>query len=149
MENLFEVGEVVGLECLPEDARVVQADGKYLYVKWPWGSIDPDSNYKWDGLRAFPVDPQSFEWTNTPWRLEPAPNELSPGDVCMIGIPYSRVLVRGVRRFDPPRDCGSLPRPSSALSVVPLGEFQDDEEAGYLVYLDGAEPVNVLPVLRK
>ena len=47
-----------------------------------------------------------------------------------------------VVKYEPPADFGFLPRPEYALGVVAT-EDADDEEAGYMVYLDGNEPVEL------
>jgi hypothetical protein len=93
---------------------------------------------------ALPRDEASYEWTNTPWRTEPAPWNLETGLECTVGIPPTRVMVREVQRYDPPRNLGWLPRPTKGLSVVEAA-LQDDEDAGYVLYLDGAEPVRLSP----
>jgi hypothetical protein len=137
------VGDELLLECLPADARVVTVTDRYAFVEWPWREIDPASARKWNGLVAFPRDPDSLEWANTPWRLEPNPEELESGSTCRVGIPSTVVLVRSIRLFDPPRDLGWLPRPTTGLDVVIAGADQFDEDSGFLIYLDGAEPLSI------
>jgi hypothetical protein len=44
----------------------------------------------------------------------------------------------------PLRDVGWLPRPTRGLGVVPAGESENNLEAGYLIYIDGAEPISVI-----
>lgn len=139
----IQAGQCLILDCAPADAVVAKIASGYIYLHWPWRRIDPNSKVSWNGQVSFPVDANHFEWTNAPWRLEPDPEDLSAGDVCLVGIPGLEVVVRTVRQFDPPRDVGWLPRPTVGLSVVPVGDFQDDEEAGFLVYLDGPEPISV------
>jgi hypothetical protein len=74
--------------------------------------------------------------------VEPDAGGLEAGDACRVGIPPTRVIVREVRSYAPAKDVGWLPRPASGLSVVPI-DGEGDQEAGYLVCLDGAEPVSV------
>src|SRR4051794_32558850 len=89
-----------------------------LYFCWKGrcGATSIVHSSAWSGTVAFPVDLESFEWTNTPWRLEPDADSLPQGDSCMVGIPSSPVLVRAVRRFERPWDLGWLPRPTVGLS---------------------------------
>jgi hypothetical protein len=98
---------------------------------------------------ALPCDELSAEWSNTPWRVEPDPSDLKVGSRCMVGIPPTRVVVREVQEYDPPRSLGWLPKPTIGLSVAEVGDDQDDEDVGYLIYLDGAEPVQVRRALAK
>jgi hypothetical protein len=144
-EGDFRAGEPVMLACEPADAHVARVSGGYAFIEWPWREADPGSRFRWNGQVALPRDAGSREWANTPWRVEPGAGELEAGDACRVGIPPTRVIVRAVRGYVPARDVGWLPRPTLGLSVVPAGD-EDDEEAGYLVYLDGAEPVCVTRV---
>ncbi|SDN75150.1 hypothetical protein [Actinacidiphila guanduensis] len=137
----FQVGEPLTLACEPADARVATVWGRYIFIEWPWRQIDPESRVRWNGQVALPREADSGEWANTPWRVEPAADELAVGDSCRVGIPRTRVVVRAVRIYRPAKDVGWLPRPTVALSVVPFGDCDGDEEAGYLVHVDGAEPI--------
>jgi hypothetical protein len=139
----FKVGEQIVISCEPVDTEVLKKLGDHYCVKWPWGAVDQQSRFRWDGSMAFPVDDESFEWQNTPWRLEPDPSELVVGASCMVGIPPTRVVVQDVENFDPPRDLGWLPRPTLGLAVVSAGQYQDHPDAGYMLYLDGPEPIEV------
>lgn len=139
--NEFQPGEVVSISCEPADAQVVKVTDHYVSLKWPWRELDSSSQMRWNGLLALPRHETNPEWANTPWRVEPDPSELAVGDICMVGIPATRVLVREVQEFDPPRALGWLPKPTLGLSVVEVGDHQDDESAGYLIYVDGAEPI--------
>jgi hypothetical protein len=141
-DNDFRAGESLILVCEPADARVASVSGGYVYLEWPWREADPRSGFRWNGQVALPWDGDSREWANTPWRVEPDTGELERGDTCWVGIPPTRVIVRAVCNYAPAKDVGSLPRPTLGLSVVSVGD-EDDGEAGYLVYLDGAEPVSV------
>jgi hypothetical protein len=138
----FRAGELLTLACEPADACIASVSSGYVYIEWPWREVDPGSRFRWNGQVALPWDAGSREWVNTPWRTEPDVGELETGDTCWVGIPPTRVVVRAVLRYSPARDLGWLPRPTLGLSVVAAGD-KDDDEAGYLVYLDGAEPVSV------
>ncbi|MFD4874670.1 hypothetical protein ACFWOB_15105 [Streptomyces sp. NPDC058420] len=140
-ERGFQVGDHLSLECAPSDAEVSKIAGRYAFIAWPWREVDSRSQHRWNGQVAFPRSSDSFEWLNTPWRIEPDVGMLEEGDVCMVGIPPTRVIVRAVRSYDPAKDLGWLPRPSVGLSVVPVGDFEDDDEAGYMIYPNGAEPI--------
>jgi hypothetical protein len=131
------------LACEPAEARVARVSRWYVFIEWPWRKADPGSRFRWNGHVALPQDAESSEWAKTPWRAEPATHELEVGDACRIGIPSTRVTVRAVHNYVPGRDLGWLPRPTPGLSVVPIGD-EGAEEAGYLVYLDGAEPISVV-----
>jgi hypothetical protein len=138
----FRAGESLILACEPADARVARVSGGYVFLEWPWRETDPGSGFRWNGQVALPWDADSREWVNTPWRVEPDAGELEAGATCWVGIPPTRGIVRALYKYAPARDVGWLPRPTLGLGVVPVGH-EDDEEAGYLVYLDGAEPVSV------
>ncbi|GIF62325.1 hypothetical protein Ais01nite_03600 [Asanoa ishikariensis] len=43
---------------------------------------------------------------------------------------------------EPPADCGFLPRPELVIEVVPV-DLLGDEEAGYVLYLNGNEPIDI------
>jgi hypothetical protein len=111
-------------------------------VAWPWLQIDPSSRFRWDGTTAFPRDPESPDWRNIPWRIEPDGWELESGDNCMVGIPQIDVRIMWIKYFDPPGDFGWLPRPIWGLAVCPLQDW-GDENAGYVMYLDTGEPVQI------
>lgn len=140
----FKVGEQLVISCDPVDAVVVRRLGDHYCIKWPWGEVDPQSAFQWDESKAFPIESDSFEWENTPWRIEPDTSGLMVGDSCMIGIPPTRVIVQNVETYSPPRDVGWLPRPSVGLAVVKAGRFQEHPEAGYMIYLDGPDPLEVI-----
>lgn len=140
----FEVGDQLIISCRPVDAEVIRRLGDHYCIKWPWGEVDPQSGFQQDESKAFPVESDSFEWENTPWRVEPDFSELRVGDSCVVGIPPTRVIVQSVETFNPPRDIGWLPRPSVGLAVVNVGRFQNHPEAGYMIYLDGPDPLKVI-----
>ena len=138
----FRVGETLIISCDWADAQVTKVDGFYVCLEWPRGTVDPQSRYRWNGQCMFPRDPRHYDWSNTPWHLEPDSDQLETGDTCQVGIPPTRVLVREVYDFDPPEDLGSLPRPTRGLAVVAVNE-QDNEDAGFILYLDGRDPISV------
>ncbi|MFY1697925.1 hypothetical protein [Solwaraspora sp. WMMA2101] len=138
----YTVGELLLISAEAFDARVAGTTLRRVLIDWPWREIDPDSANSWDGTVAFPRDPDSYDWCNTPWRLEPDPSDLEAGDSCFIGIPPTKVIVIGIEKFEPPADFGFLPRPEYVLEVVPV-DMLDDEEAGFVLYLNGEEPIEL------
>jgi hypothetical protein len=140
----FGVGDVIRIFCRPEGARVARVTERYTFIDWPWTTPDHDSNMVWDGTVALPRDSESVEWQNTPWRIDPEPGEVSMGTSCFIGIPATDVRVVSVEHYIPPKETGRLPRPRLGLSVVPVvSAEQMDEDAGFLIYLDAGEPIEV------
>jgi hypothetical protein len=136
-----QAGDELIISCEPADAVITKVTNHYVFIQWPWRARDQSSRAKWDGTLALPRIEASHEWANTPWRVDPSPEELEVGMSCMVGIPRTTVLVRRVYEYDPPRSLGWLPKPTAGVGVVEVGSRQEDEEAGYLVYLDGAEPI--------
>lgn len=137
----FQSGDELVISCEPADAVVARISDFYVFIEWPWRERDESSRMRWDGTLALPRNESSLEWANTPWRVEPSPEELNAGDTCMVGIPPTRIIVRRVYEYDPPRSLGWVPKPTAGLGVVESAML-DNEEAGYLVYLDGAEPIS-------
>jgi hypothetical protein len=138
-----EVGDEVIVSCESASARVKAVSSRYIILEWPWRAIDNSSRYRWDGTYAFPCDEVHPEWV--PFRLEPAPSELNPGDQCMISIPPMRLYVGHYEKYDPPRNLGWAPAPTAGIYVVPL-EDRDKEDAGCMLYLGGADPIRIEPV---
>lgn len=138
----YTVGDLLEISAEAFDARVGGTTRQRVLIDWPWWEADPDSANSWDGTVGFPRDPDAYDWGNTPWRLEPDPSELETGDACFVGIPPTEVRVTGIERYDPPADFGFLPRPEYVLEVVPT-DLVDDDEAGYVIYLNGAEPIKL------
>ncbi len=138
----FAVGDLLRLSAAAFDSHVVAVSRFRLSVAWPWYEVDEHARNRWDGTIGFPRDSDHHSWANTPWRLEPAPEELREGSQCFVGIVPVEVRVMGVGRYDPPADFGLLPRPEYALDVCPV-DLLDDEEAGYVLYLDGVEPIEI------
>lgn len=138
----FSVGEVLRISCAPARAQVARLTETYLMLAWPWGEADPASTgVRWDGTLAFPRDPNHPEWHNTPWRIKAEDvRGLGVADVCVIGIPATRVRVRGVRSHQPPADLGRLPRPELTLTVVLVGD-ERLPDAGFGLRLPSAEPL--------
>ena len=138
----FTVGDLLRISCEALDTKVTSTTPTRVLVRWPWREIDPSSASRWDGTIGFPRDPDHYDWCNTPWRIEPDGWDLTAGDNCFVGIPPSEVRVTSIERYDPPGDFGWLPRPEWVLGVCPV-ENLDDEEAGYVLYLDGDEPIDI------
>ncbi|MDR7273633.1 hypothetical protein [Catenuloplanes atrovinosus] len=138
----YTVGDLLLISAEAFDARVAGTTPRRVRVDWPWREVDPESRNSWDGTVAFPRDPGAYEWCNTPWRLEPDPSELTTGDACFVGIPPTEVRVTGIERFEPPADYGFLPRPDYVLELVPV-DMVDDEDAGFVLYLNGGEPIEI------
>ncbi|MFI6763201.1 hypothetical protein ACIBF5_29125 [Micromonospora sp. NPDC050417] len=136
----YAVGDLLMIRANAFDALVVKTTLRRVLVEWPWREVDPDSQNSWDGTVGFPREPDGRDWSNTPWRLEPDAAELEAGELCLVGIPPTKVRVTGVEKFDPPADFGFLPRPDCVLELVPV-EMSDDEDAGYVLYLNGKEPI--------
>jgi len=140
----FAVGEHLIISCEPVDLRVSSSSATRIFVEWPWREVDAESSSRWDGTVGFPRDPESWEWRNTPWRVEPDPLELADGDSCMIGIPPIEVQVTAIEQHDPPADFGWTPRPVWVLGVCPITDLEDDE-AGFVLYLESGEPIVIEP----
>ncbi|MFJ1569851.1 hypothetical protein ACIOG8_37515 [Streptomyces erythrochromogenes] len=138
----YSRGDLLSISCEAVEARVARVTQHYILVEWPWGEPDVGKSIQWDGTMGFPRSPSSPDWLNTPWRLEPESSELSAGDMCFVGIPCTVVAIQGVNHFDPPLVTGLLPRPTVGLDVVDNNHFEDDE-AGFRLYLDGPEPIEV------
>jgi hypothetical protein len=137
----FSVGDVLRISCESDSARVVKIQRSYVFVEWPWRQIDTATQRtKWDGTSGFPRDPDHYEWRNTPWRMDPPTQDVRVGDLVILGMPAVEVRVTVIRRFDPPAELGWLPRSELAVGVVPLSD-EDDEEAGFNLYLPAAEPL--------
>lgn len=116
----------------------------HVFLEWPWKTKDPKSEFAWDGTVAFPRDPDSPDWLNTPWRLESDPEDLEAGDSVELSIPGVEVVVLSVEALERPRDMGWLPRPTLLLELCAT-EFADDPEAGFVLYCDTAEPISISP----
>jgi hypothetical protein len=138
----YTVGDLLVISAEAFDARVAGTTRQRVLIDWPWWEPDPGSANSWDGTVGFPRDPDAYDWSNTPWRLEPDPSELETGDACFVGIPPTEVRVTAIERYDPPADFGFLPRPEFVLELVPT-DLLDDDEAGYVIYLNGAEPIEL------
>src|SRR5688572_8915891 len=113
----FEVGQRLLIWSDPRAVRVDALYGDLVAVHWPWGTVDPESKYAWDGTVAVPTDSSSLEWVQTPWRIGPRA-DLRVGGVCELLIPATECIVAEIERFDHPEDTGSLPRPTSALTLM-------------------------------
>lgn len=137
------VGDLLHLSSGSGQARVASVSRYWVGMVWPWITIDPASQYRWDGTMAFPRQPDDHEWSDMPWRTDPPPERLEVGDQCRVFMPEMDVRVVDLHHFDPPQDVGSLPRPSWSLAVTPLGEDGGDRADGavYQFYWETAEPV--------
>ena len=67
------------------------------------------------------------------------------GAVCTISIPPMRLYVGYYEEYGPPRNVGWAPAPTAGIYVVPP-ENSDQEDAGCILYLGGADPIRVEPV---
>jgi hypothetical protein len=135
-----EIGGEVIVSLEPTSARVRSVSSRYITIEWPWGIADNSSNFRWDGTCNLPCDDTYPEWV--PYRLEPAVPELRAGDMCTVSIPPTRVYVGYYEVYDPPRNLGWAPAPSAGIYVVPP-ENKDEEDAGCMLYLGGAEPIHI------
>lgn len=138
----YSVGDLLLISSEATDVRVAGTTPRRVLLAWPWREVDPESANSWDGTIGFSRDPDAYDWRNTPWRLEPDPSELDTGDSCFVGIPPTEVRVIGIEKFDPPADFGFLPRPEFVLEVCPI-DLLDDDDAGYTLYLNGEEPIEI------
>ena len=138
----YNVGDLLMISAEAFDVRVAGTTPRRLLIDWPWREVDPKSANSWDGTLGFPRDPDAHDWSNTPWRLEPDPSELQTGDGCFVGIPPTEVRIKGIEKYEPPADFGFLPRPDYVLEVVPV-DMLDDEDAGFVLYLNGEEPIDI------
>ncbi|MEV1174988.1 hypothetical protein [Nonomuraea sp. NPDC049784] len=151
----YRVGDVLRVTCPPTSARVADVSRFYATVEWPWGEIDPDSQYRWNGQVAFPTDPDSYEWLLDVFRTNPEPQHLAPGDTCLVGVPETLVRVLEIIRHDPRADVGWLPRPHTTLVVSLVDQprvtdEEDDEEegeGGFTIELDSAAPLTLEVVM--
>lgn len=136
------VGDEVTVSCEAASARVVAVNSRHIALEWPWGVIDHSSIFRWDGTYSLPCEESHAEWV--PYRLEPAASELRAGDTCVISIPPTRLHVGHYEEYDPPRNLGWTPAPVAGIYVVPPNK-SEDEDAGCMLYLGGAEPIRVEP----
>ncbi|MFG2364608.1 hypothetical protein ACGFY3_23665 [Streptomyces mirabilis] len=140
----YRAGDVLRVSCAPTPARVAEVSPFYVSVEWPWGGIDPDSQYRWNGQVALPVEPDSWEWSL--FRTEQDPRTLKANDTCLVGIPETLVRVLDVAHYDPPTDTGRLPRPHTLMTVLPVDYPSiegSDEDEGDTIELDGAAPIAI------
>lgn len=138
----YAVGDLLRLSSEAFDARVVGTTARRVLIEWPWFAVDEASDNDWGGTFGFPRDSEAYEWCNTPWRLEPDPEELHAGSSCFVGVPPTEVRITGIQKHDPPADFGFLPRPEYVLEVCPV-DLIDDEDAGFVIYLNSGEPVDI------
>ncbi len=146
----FRVGDVLRVSCPPARGRVVDVSRFDVAVEFPWAEIDPQSRFRWNGQRAFAIDPDSPEWTTSLFKTDPEPRNLRAGDSCLVGIPETLVRIIDIGRYDPPQDVGWLPRPHTMLIVVPADHPDEDlsEDEGDTIDLESAAPVTIELVSR-
>ncbi|MFF3663875.1 hypothetical protein [Streptomyces olivochromogenes] len=140
----YRAGDVLRVSCTPTPARVAEVSPFYVSVEWPWGGIDPDSQYRWNSQVALPVEPDSWEWSL--FRTEQDPRTLKANATCLVGIPETLVRVLDVAHYDPPTDTGQLPRPHTLMTVLPVDYPSiegSDEDEGDTIELDGAAPIAI------
>lgn len=138
----YTVGDLLIISAEAFDSRVASTTSRRVLIDWPWREVDPNSANSWDGTVGFPRDSEAYDWCNTPWRLEPDVSELQTGDACFVGIPPTEVRIVGMEKYEPPADFGFLPRPDYVLELVPV-DMLDDEDAGFVLYLNGEEPIDI------
>ncbi|MFF0574620.1 hypothetical protein [Streptosporangium saharense] len=136
------MGETVRISCDPREVSVRGVTATRILVDWPWLQPDPESAHPWNGTVGFPKDPDSYEWCNTAWRVEPDGWSLKEGSVCIVGIPPSQAVVTDIVNYVPAADFGWLPRPQWGIGLC-YPEYLNDDEAGFTVYLDSGEPVQI------
>lgn len=133
-EGDFRVGDVLSVACPFTPTRVERGVmWNHVSVRWPWWRIDIDSDFfHWNGVVALGVDsgrPAPSEAEVELFRTEPAPEHLTAGDACRVGVPPTVVHVTAVDRHAPPLETGWLPRPELTVAVLPRGlscrEFPD------------------------
>jgi hypothetical protein len=136
------IGDEVIVTCEPAVARLVKVDRRYCYLEWPWRTIDNSSHVRWNGQVALPYGDSHQEWS--PYRLEPMGPALRAGGDCAVSIPPTRLYVAHYEEYDPPRHLGWAPAPTAGIYVVPPERMDVDwDDAGYMLYLGGAEPIHV------
>lgn len=138
----YTVGDRLVISSEAFETIVARVTARRVLVEWPWREVDPHSRNSWDGTLGFPRDSDAYDWCNTPWRLDPDPEELESGSPCFVGIPPTEVIVTSIEKYDPPADFGFLPRPDYVMELTPEATIED-EDAGYVVYMNGNEPIEL------
>jgi hypothetical protein len=139
------VGETVRISSEPQEMYVRAVTATRVLVDWPWWQPDPASHNSWDGTAGFPRDPDSYAWSNTAWRIESDQTSLSAGDICIIRIPLAEAVVTDIVNYIPAADFGWLPRPEWGVGLC-YPEYMDDDEAGFTLYLNSGEPVQITKI---
>ncbi len=139
----FRAGDVLGPARASAGTVVTGIAPSHVRVRRPWGTVDPDSRFRWDGDHALCRPRDHDEWDKEVFRASPGPSGSAAGDPCRVGIPPTTVHVVEAHRFDPPRDVGSLPRPAHLLWVPREGTSLDPDldDQGCRVHPDGPEPI--------
>lgn len=141
----FRVGDVLTVSCPFTEAEVTRISD-YVSLVWPWWRQDPDVDWMvWNGQVAIITDTTHWDHPLEIWRLQPSAGELSEGSPCSVGIPATTVHVIGVEHFDPPRETGLLPRPSTELALLRAGYSEDPiaEEQGFTLNPDDEIPYEI------
>ncbi|MER7676282.1 hypothetical protein [Streptomyces sp. NPDC096934] len=146
----FQVGDILRVSCPQAQTRVAHVSRFYASVEWPWAQIDPESQFRWNGQRAFAVSADSSEWTMSLFKTTPEAWNLHVGDSCLVGIPETLVRIIDIGRYDPPQDVGRLPRPHTMLVVVPADYPAEalSKDDGDTIDLDSAAPLAIELVSR-
>ncbi|MGV9662249.1 hypothetical protein ACWDUL_25600 [Nocardia niigatensis] len=129
----YRVGDILELSCPYTEARVTGLTADDVLVEWPWWAVDPASDgVRWNGVVAVAAGPDTPGWDREVFRIQPAAAELDADSgepatetMCRIGIPPTVVHVIAVRRFDPPRVTGWLPRPRREVVFLRAGQSVD------------------------
>ncbi|WP_147140301.1 hypothetical protein [Stackebrandtia albiflava] len=138
----YRVGDLLRISMEVADAEVMATTEHSVILRWPWFVPDPENPVIRSGDVRLPRTDDEASWLDIPWRTEPDTPFLSVGDVCMVGIPSTVVRILSIVHFDPPVSFGRLPRREYVLDVVPL-EWEGNDEAGYAIELDAAEPIRI------
>ncbi|MEV0463249.1 hypothetical protein AB0I30_15665 [Nocardia tengchongensis] len=118
----YRVDDILELSCPFTAARVTELTADEVFVEWPWWAVDPDSDgERWNGVVAVAAGPGAPGWEREVFRIRPGDGELAADAPCRIGIPPTVVRVIGLRRHEPPRETGWLPRPRREIVYVRAG----------------------------
>ncbi|MEV4719121.1 hypothetical protein AB0J94_18170 [Micromonospora noduli] len=131
----------------PVRTRIVGMSLHRIVLEWSWWQVDEESENDWDGTIGIPTSPSAHDWRNTPWRIESSDLSLEVGGYCTVVIPPTIVRVIGIEKYDPAADFGFLPRPEFVLELRPL-DYDDDDEAGFVHYLNTREPLSLELIKR-
>ena len=133
-------GAVLRLWADPITAEIAQIDNSYVLRTVAVGADRSELVVWLDRRTGLPRHDDHPDWFNTPWRFVDEPGKV--GSMCSLYVPATVVVVRESRRYDPPLDTGSLPRPALLLGVCPP-HLCDIEVAGYGIWFESDEPIQV------